>query len=52
MKCISCGRSVETEPEWVEFVCPQCGNAKILRCGKCKRLQNRYECPKCKFVGP
>jgi predicted RNA-binding Zn-ribbon protein involved in translation (DUF1610 family) len=51
-KCLSCGRRVEAERDWVEFTCPGCGKVKILRCGKCKRLENTYLCPGCKFEGP
>ncbi len=52
LRCTSCGKNVETEKNWVEFTCPQCGKAKILRCEKCKRLEVQYECPQCKFIGP
>ncbi|RLJ09973.1 MAG: RNA-binding protein [Candidatus Aenigmatarchaeota archaeon] len=52
MKCTSCGMSVETEESWVEFKCPRCGKAKIIRCEKCRKLMNTYVCPNCGFVGP
>ena len=52
MRCISCGRRIEAESFWVEFDCPKCGKAKIIRCEKCKRMINPYECPKCGFRGP
>jgi predicted RNA-binding Zn-ribbon protein involved in translation (DUF1610 family) len=51
MKCVSCGKKVETEPVWVEFICPGCGKEKIIRCDKCKRMENPYTC-KCGFTGP
>ncbi len=51
MKCVSCGRKVETEPVWVEFLCPGCGKESIIRCDKCKRMENPYTC-KCGFTGP
>ena len=52
MRCSSCGKNVEAEDEWVEFNCPACGKDHIIRCSKCKELENTYECTKCKFVGP
>jgi predicted RNA-binding Zn-ribbon protein involved in translation (DUF1610 family) len=52
MKCTSCGKRIETEQNWVEFTCPKCGKEKIIRCEKCKALQNSYACPKCGFEGP
>jgi len=52
MKCVSCGKNVEAEDNWVEFPCPQCGKEKILRCEKCKKLAVSYECKKCGFRGP
>jgi hypothetical protein len=50
--CTSCGRRVETEDRWVRLPCPRCGKATVLRCEKCKKLENPYECPDCGFVGP
>jgi len=52
MRCTSCGRRIEAEDFWVEFVCPKCGKESIIRCEKCKKLVNPYECPKCGFRGP
>ncbi len=52
LMCVSCGRRIETEKDWVEFNCPQCGKEKILRCWRCKTLENQYECPNCNFTGP
>lgn len=52
MKCTSCGKRIESEKNWVEFACPQCGKVSILRCEKCKRLENTYECQDCSFIGP
>ncbi|MEM5812669.1 MAG: zinc finger domain-containing protein [Candidatus Aenigmatarchaeota archaeon] len=51
-KCISCGISIEADDKWVEFPCPKCGKQRIIRCSKCKRLMNPYECNKCGFIGP
>jgi predicted RNA-binding Zn-ribbon protein involved in translation (DUF1610 family) len=52
MKCTSCGIKIEAEEKWVKFSCPKCGKHRIIRCDKCKRLMNVYECPKCGFLGP
>ena len=52
MLCVSCGKRVEAETDWVEFNCPQCGKSRIIRCSKCKRLENTYKCPECGFRGP
>ena len=52
MKCTSCGMKIEADDKWVKFGCPKCGKNKIIRCDKCKRLMNAYECRKCGFIGP
>jgi len=52
MKCTSCGKRIEAEDFWVEFPCPKCGKEQIIRCEKCKRMSNSYQCPKCGFTGP
>lgn len=52
MKCSSCGKEVEAEQNWVEFDCPSCKKDHIIRCEKCKQLENTYECSNCGFVGP
>jgi len=52
MKCTSCGKNVETEQNWVEFDCPSCTKQRIIRCEKCKMLENNYSCAKCGFTGP
>ncbi len=51
-RCTTCGISVESEKIWVEFSCPACGKARIIRCEKCKRLENPYACESCGFTGP
>jgi len=52
MECSSCGVKIETQKNWVEFVCPSCGKSKIVRCERCKKLVNTYMCESCKFIGP
>jgi predicted RNA-binding Zn-ribbon protein involved in translation (DUF1610 family) len=51
-KCASCGKRIESETDWVEFKCPKCGKSDLIRCSKCKRLENKYICPECSFEGP
>lgn len=52
MKCTTCGKSLETEDNWVEFICPSCKKVSIIRCSKCKSLINPYKCTGCGFEGP
>ncbi|MGQ9788807.1 MAG: zinc finger domain-containing protein [Candidatus Hadarchaeaceae archaeon] len=50
--CTSCNRDIPQGEVVVRFSCPNCGEAEILRCNKCRRLSNSYRCPKCGFTGP
>ena len=50
--CITCGANLEAEENYVVFPCPSCGEEKIARCKKCRKLANNYECPNCGFRGP
>ena len=52
MKCITCGKTVESDRFCVEFNCPSCGKGRIIRCSQCKILQNPYKCISCDFEGP
>lgn len=52
LKCVSCGKRVETESYWVRFPCPECGQENIIRCERCRKLANKYKCTKCGFEGP
>ena len=52
LRCVSCGKRVETESYWVRFPCPECGDEVIIRCERCRRLVNKYKCKKCGFEGP
>ena len=52
MKCSSCGVNVLNQKNWVEFGCPDCGKTRIVRCEKCRKLSNNYECGSCNFIGP
>ena len=51
LQCVSCGKNVEAEANWVEFPCPKCAKTRIVRCGRCKLLENPYTCA-CGFSGP
>ncbi|MCD6590755.1 MAG: DUF1610 domain-containing protein [Candidatus Aenigmarchaeota archaeon] len=50
--CSSCGVKVETMDNWVEFHCPSCGKTTIVRCSRCRKLGNTYECESCGVIGP
>jgi len=52
MLCTSCGADLLGDQNFVQFKCPSCGEEKIFRCSRCKRLSNEYTCKKCGFVGP
>ncbi|TFF63463.1 MAG: hypothetical protein EU521_01605, partial [Promethearchaeota archaeon] len=36
----------------VKFRCPNCGDVVIVRCNKCRNIENNYTCPACGFEGP
>ncbi|RLE79377.1 MAG: RNA-binding protein [Thermoprotei archaeon] len=50
--CTSCGHPIPPYERGVSFKCPNCGQATIWRCEKCRKLMNPYICPKCGFKGP
>ena len=52
MRCVSCGKLIESEKFWVRFPCPGCAKGIVIRCGKCKTTENKYKCPGCGFEGP
>ena len=52
MKCTSCGVDISAKKSFVRFNCPNCGESEIVRCFNCKSMSSKYECEKCKFVGP
>ncbi|MFQ5711317.1 MAG: zinc finger domain-containing protein [Candidatus Geothermarchaeales archaeon] len=51
-KCTSCGKLISPEEKSSKFPCPQCGEAVIWRCEKCRIFIRDYTCPNCGFVGP
>jgi predicted RNA-binding Zn-ribbon protein involved in translation (DUF1610 family) len=52
LKCVTCGKDLVGEEDFVKFQCPQCGEMTIVRCRKCKTLSSPYKCVKCGFEGP
>lgn len=52
MRCTSCGVKLDTQQNWVEFECPSCGKENIMRCERCRKIVNPYECGSCNFRGP
>jgi len=52
MECSSCKIRVANIKGTVEFKCPSCGKAEILRCAECRKLATKYKCPSCGFEGP
>ncbi|HTT17160.1 MAG TPA: zinc finger domain-containing protein [Thermoplasmata archaeon] len=51
LKCTSCGRSLRVVGA-TQFLCPNCGEASIGRCDRCRDQSVMYRCPKCSFEGP
>ncbi|MEM3596701.1 MAG: zinc finger domain-containing protein [Candidatus Bathyarchaeia archaeon] len=50
--CTSCGKTIPPGAEATKFLCPNCGEITIRRCGKCRKFGRPYKCPKCGFTGP
>jgi len=50
--CTSCGKIIAPGEKAVAFVCPNCGQAIIWRCSKCRAQGTPYVCPNCGFKGP
>ncbi|MCD6503039.1 MAG: DUF1610 domain-containing protein [Euryarchaeota archaeon] len=48
--CTTCGSTLGKGS--VAFYCPNCGEAIIARCYRCRSLSRPYVCPNCGFVGP
>lgn len=48
--CITCNK--EVAKGYVEFKCPKCLKAKIIRCQHCRTTSKTYTCQACGFVGP
>jgi len=50
--CVSCKKQIANEPGSVEFMCPECGKTKIIRCRHCREISAKYRCHECGFEGP
>jgi len=50
--CNSCATPILNKKGSVEFTCPNCGKAKIIRCLSCRTSSATYKCPNCGFEGP
>ena len=50
--CTSCGKPIQPRTEATKFLCPECGEIQIKRCGRCRKFSRTYSCPKCGFSGP
>ena len=50
--CTSCNTKITNQEGTVRFLCPNCGEFEIVRCGRCRRLGMKYKCPNCGFEGP
>ncbi|MGQ9551876.1 MAG: zinc finger domain-containing protein, partial [Candidatus Bathycorpusculaceae bacterium] len=50
--CTSCSKPLQPGTEATKFLCPNCGEIQIRRCGKCRKFGRQYKCPKCGFIGP
>ncbi len=48
--CSTCNK--EVADNFVEFRCPSCGKAPIIRCFHCRKTAKAYKCPECGFEGP
>ncbi|MCI4361442.1 MAG: zinc finger domain-containing protein [Thermoplasmata archaeon] len=50
-RCSSCGMALAGKGA-AHFPCPDCGEAILGRCARCRDQSVAYTCPKCGFVGP
>ena len=50
--CSTCKKDSTNEEGTVDFPCPACGQAIIVRCPHCRSIAAPYTCPKCGFIGP
>ncbi len=49
-RCVSCGINIAGTAA-ASFKCPDCG-AQIVRCPKCRKQSNLFQCHDCGFMGP
>ena len=50
--CTSCNAEIAPREHATRFLCPNCGKVEIVRCEKCRKLSNPYNCPECGYEGP
>ncbi len=51
-RCVSMGTDISNDGGSVQFKCPSCGDATIVRSREARRLASKYKCPVCGFEGP
>ncbi len=51
LHCSSCRKEIVNDVGSVNFVCPACDKAKVVRCKNCREISARYLCG-CGFTGP
>ena len=52
LTCISCKKRITNLEGTARFMCPKCDKYEIIRCGHCRVIVAKYNCPGCSFVGP
>lgn len=50
-KCSSCGLALGGRGT-THFICPDCAQASIGRCRRCRDQSVLFHCPNCGFEGP
>lgn len=50
--CNGCGKRVTNTGGTVNFTCPSCEKAVIVRCRHCRETAQKYRCTECGFEGP
>lgn len=50
--CNSCKKKLVNIKGSTTFNCPSCAEFEIVRCSDCRKIAAKYECIKCKFIGP
>ncbi|MCI4369103.1 MAG: zinc finger domain-containing protein [Thermoplasmata archaeon] len=51
LKCTSCGLALSARGA-THFQCPDCGEATLGRCPRCRDQSVTFRCPNCGFEGP
>ena len=50
--CNGCNRHIMPGDNNVKFICPECPDELIWRCGSCREAAAPYKCESCGFSGP